>query len=330
MRAMLAKTLAALTPGSLQYSFFSNSGTEVVEAALKLAKAYQAPRGRFTFIATNGAFHGKSLGALSATAKPAFRQPFMPLLPGFHHVPFGDIEAMKQQVALCEKRGDGIAATPAHYLPAVRALCDEIGALLILDEVQTGMGRTGKMFACEHYGVQPDILCLAKAFGGGVMLIGATVATEAVFSVLFDNPFLHTTTFGGKPLACNAALATINVLLTQNLADRAAQQGAFLLDGLRWLAADYPELIVEARGLGLLQAIEFRENEIGYAFASELFKRGILVVGTLNNAKSVRIEPPLTITHNQCAQVLLQASEVLKKLRGAQPNDIQRKEYAVG
>lgn len=344
MRAMLAKTLAALTPGSLQYSFFSNSGTEAVEAALKLAKAYQAPRGRFTFIATSGAFHGKSLGALSATAKQAFRQPFMPLLPGFHHVPFGDIEAMKQQVALCEKRGDGIAAIilepiqgeggvivpPAHYLPAVRALCDEIGALLILDEVQTGMGRTGKMFACEHYGVQPDILCLAKALGGGVMPIGATVATEAVFSVLFDNPFLHTTTFGGNPLACTAALATINVLLTQNLADRAAQQGAFLLDGLRQLATEYPELIVEVRGLGLLQAIEFRENEIGYAFASELFKRGILVAGTLNNAKSVRIEPPLTITHNQCAQVLLQAGEVLKKLRGAQPNDIQLKEYAVG
>ena len=105
---------------------------------------------------------------------------------------------------------------PAGYLPAVRKLCDEFGALLILDEVQTGMGRTGKMFACEHENVQPDILCLAKALGGGVMPIGATVATEEVFSVLFDNPFLHTTTFGGNPLACAAALATINVLLTQN------------------------------------------------------------------------------------------------------------------
>ncbi|MBU5513589.1 putrescine aminotransferase, partial [Enterobacteriaceae bacterium S18_ASV_15] len=227
LRAMLAKTLAALTPGKLKYSFFSNSGTESVEAAIKLAKAYQSPRGKFTFIATSGAFHGKSLGALSATAKSTFRKPFMPLLPGFRHVPFGDINAMRIVLSECRKTGDDVAAVilepiqgeggvilpPQGYLPAVRQLCDEFGALLIFDEVQTGMGRTGKMFACEHENVQPDILCLAKALGGGVMPIGATVATEEVFSVLFDNPFLHTTTFGGNPLACAAALATINVLL---------------------------------------------------------------------------------------------------------------------
>ncbi|GLY61828.1 hypothetical protein Pcaca05_26850 [Pectobacterium carotovorum subsp. carotovorum] len=177
LRGLLAKTLAALTLGDLKYSFFCNSGTESVEAALKLAKAYQSPRGKYTFIAATGAFHGKSLGALSATAKPAFRRPFMPLLPSFHHVAFGDINAMRKQVEQCHKIGDDVAAIilepiqgeggvivpPEHHLPAVRALCDEVGALLILDEVQTGMGRTGKMFACEHYGVQPDILCLAKA-----------------------------------------------------------------------------------------------------------------------------------------------------------------------
>ncbi|EFW2771176.1 putrescine aminotransferase [Shigella flexneri] len=212
LRAMLAKTLAALTPGKLKYSFFCNSGTESVEAALKLAKAYQSPRGKFTFIATSGAFHGKSLGALSATAKSTFRKPFMPLLPGFRHVPFGNIEAMRTALNECKKTGDDVAAVilepiqgeggvilpPPGYLTAVRKLCDEFGALMILDEVQTGMGRTGKMFACEHENVQPDILCLAKALGGGVMPIGATIATEEVFSVLFDNPFLHTTTFGGN------------------------------------------------------------------------------------------------------------------------------------
>jgi putrescine aminotransferase len=146
----------------------------------------------------------------------------MPLLPGFRHVPFGDISAMRSVLTECRKTGDDVAAVilepiqgeggvilpPQGYLPAVRQLCDEFGALLIFDEVQTGMGRTGKMFACEHENVQPDILCLAKALGGGVMPIGATVATEEVFSVLFDNPFLHTTTFGGNPLACAAALAT--------------------------------------------------------------------------------------------------------------------------
>ncbi|AUH01397.1 putrescine aminotransferase [Prodigiosinella confusarubida] len=337
LRGMLAKTLAAITPGNLKYSFLSNSGTEAVEAALKLAKAYQGPKGKFSFIAAHGAFHGKSLGSLSATAKPIFRKPFMPLLPGFHHVPFGDIDAMRKQIHQCQSNGEGIAAVilepiqgeggvilpPDQYLPAVRALCDEIGALLILDEVQTGMGRTGKMFACQHYGVQPDILCLAKALGGGVMPIGATVATEAVFSVLFDNPFLHTTTFGGNPLACAAALATINVLLRDNLPEQAAQQGSFLLSGLKRLAVRYPELVAEVRGRGLLQAIEFKKNEIGYAFASELFQRRVLVAGTLNNAKSIRIEPPLTITHEQCCHVLLEAERALEKLWKTQRAEVK-------
>ncbi len=242
---------AALTPGKLKYSFFCNSGTESVEAAIKLAKAYQSPRGKFTFIATSGAFHGKSLGALSATAKSTFRKPFMPLLPGFRHVPFGDINAMRTMLSERENRrrrrgGDpradsgrrGVILPPTGYLPAVRKLCDEFGALLILDEVQTGMGRTGKMFACEHE-VQPDILCLAKALGGGVMPIGATVATEEVFSVLFDNPFLHTTTFG-NPLACAAALATINVADAKPAgaggAERRYAAGRFPL-----LAQEYPD-----------------------------------------------------------------------------------------
>ena len=306
LRAMLAKTLAALTPGKLKYSFFSNSGTESVEAAIKLAKAYQSPRGKFTF-----------------------RKPFMPLLPGFRHVPFGDINAMRTVLSECRKTGDDVAAVilepiqgeggvilpPQGYLPAVRQLCDEFGALLILDEVQTGMGRTGKMFACEHENVQPDILCLAKALGGGVMPIGATVATEEVFSVLFDNPFLHTTTFGGNPLACAAALATINVLLEQNLPAQAEQKGDMLLDGFRQLGREYPDLVQEARGKGMLMAIEFVDNEIGYSFASEMFRQRVLVAGTLNNAKTIRIEPPLTLTIEQCEQVLKAARKALAALR---------------
>ncbi|HHV4537175.1 TPA: putrescine aminotransferase [Klebsiella pneumoniae] len=298
LRAMLAKTLAALTPGKLKYSFFCNSGTESVEAAIKLAKAYQSPRGKFTFIATSGAFHGKSLGALSATAKSTFRKPFMPLLPGFRHVPFGDITAMRTMLSECKKTGDDVAAVilkpiqgeggvilpPTGYLPAVRKLCDEFGALLILDEVQTGMGRTGKMFACEHENVQPDILCLAKALGG-------------------------------NPLACAAALATINVLLTQNLPAQAAQKGDMLLDGFRLLAQEYPDLVNEVRGKGMLMAIEFVDNEIGYDFASEMFRQRVLVAGTLNNAKTIRIEPPLTLTLEQCEQVLKAARKALAALR---------------
>ncbi len=205
----------------------------------------------------------------------------------------------------------GVILPPPGYLTAVRKLCDEFGALMILDEVQTGMGRTGKMFACEHENVQPDILCLAKALGGGVMPIGATIATEEVFSVLFDNPFLHTTTFGGNPLACAAALATINVLLEQNLPAQAEQKGDMLLDGFRQLAREYPDLVQEARGKGMLMAIEFVDNEIGYNFASEMFRQRVLVVGTLNNAKTIRIEPPLTLTIEQCELVIKAARKAL-------------------
>lgn len=253
----------------------------------------------------------------------------MPLLPGFRHVPFGDINAMRTVLSECRKTGDDVAAVilepiqgeggvilpPQGYLPAVRQLCDEFGALLIFDEVQTGMGRTGKMFACEHENVQPDILCLAKALGGGVMPIGATVATEEVFSVLFDNPFLHTTTFGGNPLACAAALATINVLLEQNLPAQAEQKGDMLLDGFRQMGREYPDLIQEARGKGMLMAIEFVDNEIGYSFASEMFRQRVLVAGTLNNSKTIRIEPPLTLTIEQCEQVLKAARKALAALR---------------
>ncbi|STQ79416.1 Putrescine aminotransferase [Hafnia alvei] len=213
----------------------------------------------------------------------------------------------------------GLSCPPKGYLPAVRALCDEYGALLIFDEVQTGMGRTGKMFACEHENVTPDILCLAKALGGGVMPIGATVANEKVFSVLFDNPFLHTTTFGGNPLSCAAALATFNVLLTEDLPAKATERGQQLMDGFRRLATQYPEFMMEVRGQGLMQAIEFIKSEVGYAFSREMFQRNVLVAGTLNNSKSIRIEPPLTITAEQCKQVLTRAEEALKAMRALSP-----------
>ncbi|MER2000830.1 MAG: aminotransferase class III-fold pyridoxal phosphate-dependent enzyme, partial [Lysinibacillus sp.] len=180
LRAMLAKVLADITPGDLKYVFFSNSGTESVEAALKIAKMYSD---RSTFISTTRAFHGKSLGSLSGTAKGIFRKPFQPLVPGFRHVPFGDIDYLRITFETCAAVGEDVAAVllepiqgeggiilpPENYLKEVRALCDEYDALLIFDEVQTGMGRTGKMFAAELYNVEPDILCLAKAFGGGVM-----------------------------------------------------------------------------------------------------------------------------------------------------------------
>jgi putrescine aminotransferase len=332
LRAMLAKALAMLTPGDLKYSFFSNSGTESVEAALKLARAYD-PLKPTIVVATKG-FHGKSFGSLSASGKATFRLPFGAMLPGFKHVPFNDFLALVDVLSTCRMTGEDVGAVllepiqgeggvniPSdEYLPAVRRLCDEFGALLIFDEVQTGMGRTGKMFACEHWGVTPDIICLAKALGGGVMPVGATVATEAVFSRLFDNPFLHTTTFGGNPLACAAALATIDVLIDEELPQRAAVMGEYMLDGLRKAVRGHEDVVVDVRGKGLLIALEFADDSVGFAVSKHLFDNGVLVAGTLVNARVVRVEPPLTIEKAQADKVfgiLKTALETLARERVA-------------
>lgn len=325
LRAMLAKVLADITPGDLKYTFFSNSGTESVEAALKIAKMYSD---RTTFISTTRAFHGKSLGSLSGTAKGIFRKPFQPLIPGFRHVPFGDIDYLRRTFETCAAVGEDVAAVllepiqgeggiilpPENYLKEVRALCDEYDALLIFDEVQTGMGRTGKMFAAELYDVEPDILCLAKAFGGGVMPAGAVIANEKTFKNLFDNPFLHTTTFGGNPLACAAALATINVLIEENLPQRAAEVGEYFLNGLLEAAKDHMDKVQEIRGQGLMIGIEFFEDEVGYNLSKGMFDEGVLVAGTLVNSKTIRIEPPLTISYDEVDQVIAKFKKVLQSL----------------
>jgi putrescine aminotransferase len=197
----------------------------------------------------------------------------------------------------------GVNIPDDDYLPGVRALCDEFGALLILDEVQTGMGRTGKMFCCEHWGVAPDIMCLAKAFGGGVMPAGAVVGTKAVFSRLFGNPFLHTTTFGGNPLACAAALATINVLIEERLPERAARLGERMLAGLREAVRGYEHIVTDVRGKGMLMALEFPNDHLGFEVSKAMLDRGVLVSGTLVNARVIRVEPPLTLTDEQADYV---------------------------
>ncbi len=315
LRAMLAKTLALLTPEGLEFSFFCNSGTEAVEGALKLARAYDPFRQ--TIVAATKGFHGKSYGSLSASAKAEFRRPFGPMLPNIEHVPFNDLPALRDMLTSCKAVGEDVGAVLLEpiqgeggvnipdddYLPGVRALCDEFGALLILDEVQTGMGRTGKMFCCEHYGISPDLMCLAKAFGGGVVPAGAVVGRREIFSRLFDNPFLHTSTFGGNPLACAAALATINVLIEERLPERAAVMGERMLAGIRKAVAGHEDVVVAVRGKGLLMALEFHDNDTGFEFAKRMLERGVLVSGTLVNARTIRIEPPLTITQEQADYV---------------------------
>jgi len=312
---MLAKALAMLTPGDLEFSFFCNSGTEAVEGALKLARAYDPFKQ--TIVGATKGFHGKSYGSLSASAKAEFRRPFGPMLPNIEHVPFNDLPALRDMMTSCKAVGEDVGAVLLEpiqgeggvnipdddYLPGVRALCDEFGALLILDEVQTGMGRTGKMFCCEHYGIAPDLMCLAKAFGGGVVPAGAVIGRRDIFARLFDNPFLHTSTFGGNPLACAAALATINVLIEEKLPERAATLGAQMLSGLRKAATGHEATVVDVRGKGLLMALEFHDDATGFELAKQMLERGVLVSGTLVNARTIRVEPPLTITETEAGYV---------------------------
>jgi putrescine aminotransferase len=321
LRAMLARLLAMITPGDLQYSFFTNSGTESVEGALKLARLHTKRTG---IISTVGAFHGKSMGSLSATSKSVFREPFLPLVPGFRHVPYGDAKVMESEMASAEFTGEDIAAVilepiqgeggviipPDDYFPQVRDICDRYGALLIVDEVQTGLGRTGKLFGIEHYGVKPDIMCLAKPLGGGVMPIGAFISTKEIWQEMIPNPFLHTTTFGGNPLACAAAIAAINVTLEEKLPEQAAEKGDYFIPKLLALMSKYDNICKEGRGRGLMIGMEFTSNEAGYDVAKGLFENGILVAGTLINAKTLRIEPPLVISKAELDTVL----EVLNKV----------------
>ena len=308
--ADLAELIAQVTPGALQYTFLCNSGAEAVEGALKFARM---ATGRAQIVATIGSYHGKTMGALSASGREAYRAPFQPLVPGFVHVPFGDTAAMEQAVGpetaavIVEpiQGENGIRLPPDDYLPTLRRICDERGALLILDEVQTGLGRTGKLFACEHWNVAPDIMTLAKALGGGVVPVGAVVATPDVWDQVFhENPLIHTSTFGGNQLACVAGLTALRIILDEDLPAQATAKGAKLLDGLRQAQAKYPDLLTEARGLGLMIGVEFKDADVGKLVIGGLVHHGVIAAYTLNNPTVMRFEPPLIISEAQIDHVL--------------------------
>jgi len=304
LEAELASLLAEVTPGDLRYAFFCNSGAEAVEGAIKLARVATGKPG---IIATEGAFHGKTLGALSATGREKYRTPFEPLVPGFRHIPFGDVQALAEAidpetaafiVEPIQAEG-GVRIPPEEYLARCREICDRAGVLLIVDEVQTGMGRTGRMFACEHAGITPDILTLAKGLGGGVIPIGAFVARPHLWDAFTQDPYLHSSTFGGNPAACAAGIATIRTLLEERLPERAAAMGAVLLEALRSLAAEYPDLVREVRGKGLLIGIEFADPDVALLCAAEALHRGVIFYFALNRPEVIRIAPPLIITEEQ-------------------------------
>jgi putrescine aminotransferase len=325
LRGALAEILGEIAPGDLQYSFFISNGTDAVEGAMKLARLYTGKPG---FISCLGGFHGKSYGSLSLIGKAAYRVAFEPLLQDVYFVEFGDADEVEWEIEKAEQLGQGIAAViaepvqgeagaivpPDDYWPRLREICDRHEVLLIADEVQTCLGRTGKLFAVDHWDVAPDIMCLGKALGGGVMPLSAFISTPKIWSVLEENPFLHSSTFGGNPLACAAGIAAINVTLEEDLSGQAAVKGDYMLEQLRAIQARYPKHLIAVRGRGLLIGLEFVNQEFGYAVAAGLFHRGVLVAGTLLNAKTIRIEPALNIPVELLDEVLGVLEDTLREL----------------
>ncbi len=340
----LAKNLAAITPGDLKHAFFCNSGAEAVEGALKTARL---STGKKKIVYTENSFHGKTFGALSVTGRTKYRRPFEPLVPDCYSIPYGDLDSLELELRRKDVaafivepiQGEGGVVIPLDgYLKGAEELCHQYGALLIVDEIQTGFGRTGKMFACEHEEVKPDILCLAKSLGGGLMPIGAFMTTEKVWKEAYgrmSSCLLHTSTFGGNLLACAAALAAIEVLVKEDLPAQAAEKGAYFKSKLEALEKKY-EMIKEVRGLGLMIGVEFYQPTSGWlekisggAFnklseeyfaslvASELLNEyQIITAYTLNNPNVIRLQPPLVVEKEQLDRVVFALDEICQKYRG--------------
>ena len=307
-RSELLDRLVRIAPGGLTRSYLSNSGAEAVEFAFKLAKK---KTGKTEIIAMMNAFHGKSMGALAATWKKMYKEGFGPMMPGYRHAPFGNIEKIKELVtpdtaAIVTEpiQGEGGINVPQpDFLKRLRELCDEKGLLLILDEIQTGMGRTGKMFACQHTGVEPDIMCISKGIANGLPL-GVTMAREDVMSALSVGD--HTSTFGGGPIPCAAAAATIDALLEEHLIEKSALEGKYLLDRLRQMGSRY-KTIREARGMGLMIGIELRFKVID--LMNRCQDRGVLTLEAGRNI--LRLLPSLVITRDQINRALAVLDEAL-------------------
>ena len=337
LRGYLAKILAMITPGDLQYSFFTNGGAEAIEMALKLARL--ATGGKW-YISTVNAFHGKSMGAISLGGKAAYREDYIPMIQQVQHVEYGNAAAteaaVKNLVAVGEKvaaiivepiQGEGgVIIPPEGYLKELRRIADEYGCCLIFDEIQTGLGRTGTMWRCDHEGVTPDIMTYGKASSGGVVPITGIIARPWTYEKsgvgtgttgkMFDNPWiLGSPTFGGNPLACAAFISTIRFMLENDIPGEMAKKGDYYMKGLAKLQEKYPTVLKAIRGAGMLICMEFPEAEVGYEVTKGLFARKVMTAGTLVNAKTVRIEPPATQSYETIDRVLAALDESIADVK---------------
>ena len=308
-RAELLEKIVQIAPRGLTRAFLGNSGAEAVECAIKMARKFTK---KPEIIAMMGGFHGKTMGALSATWKKKYREPFQPLVPCFKHVQRYEIQKIKE--AITEKtaaiivepvQGEGgVIVPPEGFFQSLRELCDKTGILLIMDEVQTGMGRTGKMFACEHWKITPNIMCLGKSIAGGLPM-GVTIAREEIASSLEVGE--HTSTFGGNPVVCAAASATIELILKEKLPERAANLGRYFLDKLRELQFKH-RVIREVRGLGLMIGVELRVQILNIILGA--IQKGVLILDAGKNV--LRFLPPLIVTEKHVDRVVAVLEEMLE------------------
>ncbi|MCE1252612.1 MAG: aspartate aminotransferase family protein [Anaerolineae bacterium] len=306
-RALVMKKLCSLS--GMSKVFLCNSGTEAVEAAIKFARVLT---GRTEIVAAMRGFHGRTMGSLSATWEKKYREPFEPLVPGFKHIVYNDIVSLEAAVSdqtaavileIVQGEGGVRPGDPA-FLQRARELCTEKGALLIFDEIQTGFGRTGKWFAKDHYNLQPDMLCLAKAIGGGLPM-GATLLAEGMGAI---PPMVHGTTFGGNPLVCAASLAAIGYMEEHHLPERSARHGEWFLNELSKIQSP---LIREVRGKGLMVGIELKQKVAPYIAA--LMQKGVLAINA--GMTVIRFVPPLVIPQQDLGIVAEKVAEVLSEAK---------------
>jgi predicted acetylornithine/succinylornithine family transaminase len=310
----VAKLLAEITGPKLQQTFFCNSGTEANEGALKLARKYT---GRKKLITTERGFHGRTFGSLSVTWREVYRKPYEPLLPEVEFIPFSDIGAAEKAIddetagVIIEpiQSEGGVRVPDDHYLPRLRQLCTSRGALLIFDEVQTGLGRTGTWFGGEHWGVWPDVLALGKAIGGGLPM-GAFMSSQEIMSTFYQPPKSHITTFGGNAVICAASKAAISYMMRENLPAKAAERGDQLMNGLRDLQMRFPT-VKDVRGKGLLIGLEMDDDARTERFVHEAQERGVLMGWSMYAEATVRLAPPLVISPDEVDRGLSVLEEAL-------------------
>ena len=316
----IAERLTRVAPGKLDVAFLTSTGTEANEGALKLARKYT---GRPGYVAFERSFHGRTYGSLSVSWRERYRAPFQPLLEQVTFVPFDDLDAAARAIGndtagvIVEPiQGEAGVRIPSDgFLPGLRDLCTERGALLIVDEVQGAMGRSGHWYACQEWGVTPDVITVAKAVGGGLPL-GAFISTAEIFSTFLDPPLSHLTTFGGNPVACAAAIAAFDVIERDGLVDRAVEMGEYLGTGLAALMERH-QILAAARGLGLWWAFDIEPEELAMPVVQAMERRGVIVGSMLNADGTVRVAPPLIVTTDELDELLTALDEALTEVGGS-------------